>query len=149
MNFLDIFSKNNLISNFIKMSPAGAKLFHADGQTDMTKLIVAFPSFVNTPIVTVIIAHYFLLKFSKTTILKRLPTGRQANGLTERWKIWNTLSLQKWTRQEICNFSPQPLFIYYRWRLQWRMGFSPKKNNCLVFVMETACVLREVRNKVL
>jgi hypothetical protein len=75
----------NLISNFIKMSPAGAKLFHADGQRNMTKLIVAFPTFVNTPKFTVIIAHFFL-KFSKATILIILPAGRQANGLTERWK---------------------------------------------------------------
>ena len=29
----------------IKIHPVGAELFHADGQTDMTKLIVAFRSF--------------------------------------------------------------------------------------------------------
>jgi hypothetical protein len=29
------------------MRPVGAELFHADGQTDMTKLIVAFHNFVN------------------------------------------------------------------------------------------------------
>jgi len=34
MNFLDTFSKNTQISNFIKLHPVGAKLFHADGQTD-------------------------------------------------------------------------------------------------------------------
>ena len=27
----------------------GAELFHADGQTDMTKLIVAFRNFANAP----------------------------------------------------------------------------------------------------
>ena len=27
------------------MSPAEDKLFHADGQTDMTKIIIAFPTF--------------------------------------------------------------------------------------------------------
>jgi len=41
-NFLDRFSKNTQISNFIKILLVGAELFHADGQTDMTKLIVAF-----------------------------------------------------------------------------------------------------------
>ena len=37
----------------MKIHPVGAKYFHADGgmdgQTDMTKLIVAFYSFVNAP----------------------------------------------------------------------------------------------------
>ena len=40
------------ISNFIKIRPVGAELFHADGwkdrQADMTKLIVAARSFANT-----------------------------------------------------------------------------------------------------
>ena len=32
--FLDIFSKNTRISNFMKIRPVGAELFHADGQTN-------------------------------------------------------------------------------------------------------------------
>jgi hypothetical protein len=36
-----IFEKGS-ISNFIKIHPVGAELFHADGQTDMTKLTDAF-----------------------------------------------------------------------------------------------------------
>jgi hypothetical protein len=31
----------------MKIGPVGAELFHADGQTDMTKLIVAFRNFAN------------------------------------------------------------------------------------------------------
>jgi hypothetical protein len=41
------------ISNIIQIRPAGAELFHADqqmdGQTDMTKLIVAFHNFASAP----------------------------------------------------------------------------------------------------
>ena len=43
------------ISNLIKIRPEGAELFHAeghgrtDGQTDMTKLIVAFRNFASAP----------------------------------------------------------------------------------------------------
>jgi hypothetical protein len=33
-NFLDSFSKNDSISNFIKIRPVGARLFHAEGRTD-------------------------------------------------------------------------------------------------------------------
>ena len=33
----------------MKICPIGAELFHADGQKDMTKLTVVFPSFFNTP----------------------------------------------------------------------------------------------------
>jgi len=43
------FSKNTQISNLMKVRPLGAELFHADGQTDMTKLIVACHSFANCP----------------------------------------------------------------------------------------------------
>jgi hypothetical protein len=42
-----------LISDFKKIRPVGAELFHAgwrtDGRTDMTKLIVAFRNFANAP----------------------------------------------------------------------------------------------------
>jgi hypothetical protein len=33
----------------MRFCPVGAELFHADGQTDMTKLVVAFRKFANTP----------------------------------------------------------------------------------------------------
>jgi len=39
-NFLDRFSKNTQISNFRKIYSVGSELFHANGQTDMMKLIV-------------------------------------------------------------------------------------------------------------
>ena len=46
---LDRFSKKSQTSNFIKILPVGAELFHADEQTDMTKLIAAFRNFANAP----------------------------------------------------------------------------------------------------
>jgi len=45
MNFADRLLKNTLVSNFIKICPVGAKLFHVDRQT-MTKLIVIFCNFI-------------------------------------------------------------------------------------------------------
>ena len=42
------FLKNTQISNFMKIRPVGAELFHADGQADVTKLIVAF-AILRTP----------------------------------------------------------------------------------------------------
>ena len=33
----------------MKIRPVGAELFHADGRTGMTKLIVAFRNFVDAP----------------------------------------------------------------------------------------------------
>jgi hypothetical protein len=41
------------MSIFLKISPVGAEVFHAEGkterQTDMTKLLVALCNFANTP----------------------------------------------------------------------------------------------------
>ena len=45
--FLDIFSKNNQESSFMKIRPVGAKLFNWEGRTDITKLIDAFGNFAN------------------------------------------------------------------------------------------------------
>jgi len=42
-----IFEKSK-ISNFVKIRPVGAKMFHADGRTHMTKLIIAFSQFLRT-----------------------------------------------------------------------------------------------------
>jgi len=36
------FRKNTQISNFMKIRPVGAEMFHADRQTDMTKLTASF-----------------------------------------------------------------------------------------------------------
>ena len=33
----------------MKVHPVGAELFHADGQTDVTKLMVAIRNFSNSP----------------------------------------------------------------------------------------------------
>jgi len=45
---LDSFSENIQI-NFFKIRPVGAELFHADGRTDMTKLLVAIRNFSQAP----------------------------------------------------------------------------------------------------
>jgi hypothetical protein len=42
-------SKNVQTTTFIKILPLGAEQFHADRQTDTTKLTVAFHNFVNMP----------------------------------------------------------------------------------------------------
>jgi hypothetical protein len=41
LNFLEGFSKNTQITNFMQILPVGAELFHAetDGRTDMTEII--------------------------------------------------------------------------------------------------------------
>jgi len=47
LNFLSRFSKNTQTTHFMKTLSVGADLFHADGQTDSKKLIIAFRNFAN------------------------------------------------------------------------------------------------------
>jgi hypothetical protein len=49
LNFLGRFSKNIQISNFKKILPVGAELFHVDGRTEMTKLMVISSNFAKAP----------------------------------------------------------------------------------------------------
>jgi hypothetical protein len=49
LNFLDGVSKDYQISNFMKICPVGAELFHANGWTDVIKLTVAFCNFADMP----------------------------------------------------------------------------------------------------
>ena len=49
LNFLGRSSKNTQIYNFMNIRPVGAETFHADGQTDMTKLIVVIRKFQKAP----------------------------------------------------------------------------------------------------
>jgi len=44
-NSLERSSKNAQIHNFMNIRPAGAEMFHADGRTDMTKLIATIRKF--------------------------------------------------------------------------------------------------------
>ena len=48
-NCLERISKNTQLSNFMKIRPVGTEVFHADGQTDMTTLIIPFRNFANAP----------------------------------------------------------------------------------------------------
>jgi hypothetical protein len=55
------------MSCLIKIRPVGAELFLADGQTDMTKLIVAFRNFANAhktvKKIMLVYSHFSLLCF--------------------------------------------------------------------------------------
>jgi hypothetical protein len=68
--FLDKFSKNNQISNFIKIRPLGTELFRADGQKD-TKLIVAFRNYTNAP------KNVFHVSFHKSTSWSLVTTEQR------------------------------------------------------------------------
>jgi hypothetical protein len=49
LNFFRQIFENNVKYCFIKIRLVRDELFHTDGQTDMTKLTVAFRNFANAP----------------------------------------------------------------------------------------------------
>jgi hypothetical protein len=50
LEFLDKFSKNNQMSNFMTIPLVGTELFHADGRTDRRdEVVVAFRNFAKAP----------------------------------------------------------------------------------------------------
>jgi hypothetical protein len=49
LEFSRIFTAYTQTSNFMKIRAVGAKLFHADGRTDRTKLIATFRNFAKAP----------------------------------------------------------------------------------------------------
>jgi hypothetical protein len=50
LNFLKRFSKKNYsYSDLMKIRPMGIEVFHADGRTGVTKLLVVFLNFVKAP----------------------------------------------------------------------------------------------------
>jgi hypothetical protein len=74
--FLHIFKKKYIqIWNCMKIRLVGADLFHADGQTDMTKLIAAFPNFtfclINQRCKTIkpTIRHMHYFRWSSVSVL--------------------------------------------------------------------------------
>jgi hypothetical protein len=56
----------------MKIRPVGDELFHADGRTDMTKLIVAFRNFAKARIN---VSKFASSAFGKYVYTERGPTG--------------------------------------------------------------------------
>ena len=74
----------------MKIRPAGVELFHADGRTDMRKLLVAFRNFPNAPNKALFISHKLALYHYVLISILRACTqlhlfrrcGEELNGMT-------------------------------------------------------------------
>jgi hypothetical protein len=113
LTFLDRFSKNNLIQNFIKIHSVGAELFHVDGRTDgqtdrqkenrgtdMTKLIIAFRNFVSTPI------NYPVDTFETSSY----PSTKFP--MKQRWKLWTLVMVKFKFSLEVVTKSQRGVQVY-------------------------------------
>jgi hypothetical protein len=96
LKFVNRFSKNTQISSFMKIRPVGEQLYHADGRTDKTNLIVAFRNFANAPkkgsilYVTYQVLHnayYQIYQYpsNRYTVQIYSPSRSITNLLTEYW----------------------------------------------------------------
>jgi hypothetical protein len=79
--FIERFSKNAQVSNFMKIHPVEVELLHMDGRTDgrtnITKLIVVFRNFANAPIKALFLAH-LKTRPSKQGFMKQICSSVQA-----------------------------------------------------------------------
>jgi len=73
LEFLDRCLKNTQKSNFTKIHPVGAELYHADRRTDTTKLTAAFHNIANAPSNEVSIGYHLC----RTNLKKIFQTGWQ------------------------------------------------------------------------
>jgi hypothetical protein len=96
LNFLDIFSKNPQISNFMKILPVGAELFRADERMDMTKPTVAFRNFAKTPKPQ----HTPNRKYHYQTFPLPIPTGND-RCLSAKCRILNIKARRIYSYQRV------------------------------------------------
>jgi hypothetical protein len=88
--FLTDFRKSQ-VSNFVKIRTAGVELFHADGRTDMKKLVVALRNFPNAPNKALFISHKLAFyRYMFISILRACTQlhlfrrcGEELNGMTD------------------------------------------------------------------
>jgi hypothetical protein len=85
LEFSRKFLENIQISNFMKISPRGAELVHADGQIGTTKLLLAFRNFSNVPKYS---TYFFTI--ARYTFRPRMSSSDE---LRERYKM-NVASVQ-------------------------------------------------------
>ena len=85
-----ILEKNNQMSNFMKIRPVAAELFHADGRTDKAQLTVAFRNFANVPKMARIVNIYRgKCSHCKTKLLASVPLSK--NIYIHIYKILNSV----------------------------------------------------------
>jgi hypothetical protein len=105
--FLNIFSKNAQVPNFMNIRPVGAELFHADGQTDMTKLMVPFRNFAKVPKMTQGLSQVvecILTDGNRTNdlSLNRSEWGREAKWPKHLLYCWNWVKRNEpWQRRSL------------------------------------------------
>jgi len=63
-----VFKKRSYIKNFAKFAPVGGELFHADGQTDMRKIIVSFRNIAKVPKNLVLLIDFFSIGYFRRNV---------------------------------------------------------------------------------
>jgi len=79
VSFLDRFSRNIQISNFMKIPTVGTEFSHADGRTDITNLIVVFRCFSKAPKKT-LLYRVFFIRFNNIKFMVTAGSGQRRMG---------------------------------------------------------------------
>ena len=106
-------SKNTQIWNFMKISLVGAESFHADGQTDTTKLIVALRHFAKSDKkISVIVDRTFLIHW---LLFWRVTPSHSCSSLRDlrfcERCCWRVMCLWRWAGTFRCVEVPWRLHL--------------------------------------
>ena len=116
LNCLDTGSKKIQISSLIRIRSVRAKLFHADRQTDNTKLIMAFRNFANAPRNSTLSSHKYSYVFHIVYIIYIIYIPHESNGSANQDSVYCAVRAESFSKTDYVKYlkdeSIQQVFSY-------------------------------------
>ena len=114
------YCRKNPVSNFMKIRPVGVELFHAEGRTDMRKLVVAFRNFAKAPNNALFISQKLALYlFIYINVLRTRTQLQNSGAAVKNWMEWRIAKIELTVRWTKCRREEQDSKTCLEVQLQW------------------------------